>query len=210
MSRPLPIGGGIENYYRLHARIYDQSRWAFLFGRNEILNLVAEHIQPNRILEIGCGTGHNLLRLQGRFPGAEIHGLDLSASMLQVARQRLKNRVHLWQQPYNMPLTRARLHSEPFDLIVASYALSMFNPGWEQAIDSICQDLRPGGCLALVDFHDTRFAWFRHWMTMNHVRMDAHLLYGLDARLQLQHAELRPAYAGLWHYSLYIGKKPIL
>jgi hypothetical protein len=41
---------------------------------------------------------------------------------------------------------------------VFSYCLSMIDPGWQQALDAALCDLQPGGLLAVVDFHDTRFS----------------------------------------------------
>lgn len=206
MTRLSAIAGGVENYYRLHARVYDQTRWAFLFGRHEILNIAAGQCQPEKVLEIGCGTGHNLSRLRSLLPTAELHGLDLSVDMLGIARRRLGHTVTLWDQAYEQPLS-SQTNSRGFDLIVTSYALSMFNPGWQQAIDALCHDLRPGGHLALVDFHDTPFNWFREWMSLNHVRMDGHLINRLQEQLTFHWLDSRPAYAGLWRYSMLIATK---
>lgn len=204
MTRQLTIGDGIGDYYRLHARIYDQSRWLFLFGRRELVRRAAAGSPPARVLEIGCGTGTNLVQLKNLLPGAELHGLDLSADMLDRARRRLDPAVNLRQQAYDQPLTRAR--AEPgFDLILTSYTLSMINPGWEAAIDHMATDLAAGGRVALVDFHDSPSHLFRHWMAMNHVRMGGHLLRRLNTRFYPQQLHLRRAYAGLWRYSLFIG-----
>jgi S-adenosylmethionine-diacylgycerolhomoserine-N-methlytransferase len=68
----------LDRTYRLHARIYDCTRWTFLFGRDELVRRATERISARVIHEIGCGTGHNLLRLRARCPGAQITGWDLS------------------------------------------------------------------------------------------------------------------------------------
>ena len=39
-----------------------------------------------RILEIGCGTGHHILSLANRWPGAECTGVDISARAISTAR----------------------------------------------------------------------------------------------------------------------------
>jgi S-adenosylmethionine-diacylgycerolhomoserine-N-methlytransferase len=204
---PKPDRGGIEGYYRWHARIYDATRWSFLFGREEVLQRVASvGPAPTRILEIGCGTGRNLLSLARRFPKAEITGVDLSAAMLAVAARKSAPygpRVRLVQQAYNAPLGA----TAGFDLVLCSYALSMFNPGFEAAIAAAERDLVPGGRFALVDFHATQVRGFARWMGVNHVRMDGQLRPILRRTFAPTIDELRNAYGGVWEYLIYVGRR---
>ncbi len=196
----------LARYYRWHARLYDATRWSFLFGRTALIRAVADHQSPRHILEIGCGTGANLLRLGRQFPEAALTGVDLSADMLARARRKVEARklpVTLLRRCYDRPLS-----PEPaFDLVVFSYCLSMIDPGWEQAVDAALCDLQPGGLLAVVDFHDTRFSGFRRWMEINHVRMDGHLLPRLSACCPPVAQTLRPAYGGGWRYFSFIGRR---
>jgi len=131
--------------------------------------------------------------------------------------------VVVWSYPRGPMLDKARgkvdactlieaAYSKPvaqggFDAVLASYALSMFNPGYEEAMDCAVQDLRPGGLFCLVDFHDTRMGFFRDWMAANHVRMQAHLLPALEKRFKPRIREIRNAYGGIWQYLLFIGEK---
>lgn len=189
----------IQGYYALHSHIYDATRWTFLFGRERILRRSAEIAEPRRILEVGCGTGRNLRSLRRIFPKAEITGVDLSGDMLRIARRKT-NGVELIQQAYDAPL------SGNFDLVLFSYALTMFNPGWENAIRAAKADLGPGGLLAIVDFSHTRFPRFKRWMNVNHVRMEGHLWPESRADVEPLVDEIRTAYAGIWQYGLFIGR----
>lgn len=198
-----PSDHALERYYRFHASIYDATRWSFLFGRADLITQLAILGAPNSILEIGCGTGHNLLRLARRFPQARLTGLDLSADMLARARRRLApfgDRFQLLHQAYAQPLEESH-----FDLIVLSYCLSMINPAWEQMIASTRQNLEPRGMIAVVDFHDSGWPAFRRWMGVNHVRMDGHLLPVLHAQFRSLDSTIRPAFGGLWRYFRFIG-----
>ncbi len=201
-STPRPV----EGYYRLHAKIYDATRWSFLFGRAALLDRLPRGFAPQRVLEIGCGTGAVLARIARRFPQAEAVGLDCSQDMLSIARRRLGpfgDRVRVEHRAYGeSPAT-----APSFDLVVASYALSMFNPGWEAAIDAAHADLRLGGLIAIVDFHDSRFAWFRRWMGVNHVRLDGHLLPRLSQRFEPVHVATPRAYGGVWRFATFIGRR---
>ena len=205
-----PAGTGkptaIENYYRFHARVYDATRWTFLFGRTGILTEVAARATPGRILEVGCGTGKNLANLGRQFPLATITGLDLSEQMLAVARRKIagpSSRFNLLHRAYDAPL------GDPagYDLVLFSYALSMFNPGFETAIQAAAADLAPGGIVAVVDFHATRFSWFERWMGVNHVRMNAQLRPLLQSQFTPLLDRVDNAYGGVWQYLTFIGRK---
>lgn len=196
----------VEGYYRLHARIYDATRWSFLFGRRTLLDRLPRGFSPQRVLEVGCGTGAVLARIARRFPHAEALGLDCSHDMLAIARRRLAPfgaRVQADRRAYG----ESPSAGPSFDLVVASYALSMFNPGWEAAIDAAHADLRPGGLIAIVDFHDSPFAWFRRWMSVNHVRLDGHLLPRLASRFEPVLVESPRAYGGAWRFATFIGQR---
>ena len=111
-------------------------------------------------------------------------------------------RVRLCQAAYDPSC----LPGTSVDCLVFSYALSMFNPGYEAALDAARFHLRPGGLVAVVDFHETPHSWFRAWMGANHVRMDAQLAPALGDRFTLVHACVRPAYGGLWRYGYWLGR----
>ena len=195
----------IERYYRVHAGIYDLTRWTFLLGREALLRQVAASVSPARILEVGCGTGKNLVQLGRQFPQARLWGLDLSGDMLAVAQKKLQGlspRLTLIQAAYDNPVEEKPF----FDLVVFSYALSIFNPGWEQALTAASRDLAPGGAIAVADFHDSGFPLFKRWMGLNHVRLDGHLLPGLKSRFPTHEATIRPAYGGVWSYFRFIGR----
>ena len=193
------MNDSLQGYYALHARIYDATRWTFLFGRERILRRSAQIADPKRILEVGCGTGRNLKSLRKIFPKADITGVDLSGDMLKIARRKTDG-VKLIQQAYEAPL------SGNFDLVLFSYALSMFNPGWENAIRAAKADLSPGGLLAIVDFSHTSSSIFRRWMSVNHVRMEGQLWPKSRACFEPIVDETRAAYAGIWHYGMFIGQ----
>ncbi len=197
----------LRRYYRFHSRIYDATRWCFLFGRRRLVDAVARLAgpAPRRVLEVGCGTGRNLAALARRLPEAELTGLDLSDEMLDVARRKLAGfdeRVRLVRRAYDRPLDPGA-----FDVVVFSYCLTMINPGWEAAVDAAAGDLAPDGRIAVADFHATPLGLFRRWMKINHVRMDAHLLPRLQARFTPERTETPRAYAGLWRWLLFVGRK---
>ena len=196
----------LKRYYRVHSKIYDLTRWSFLFGRTAVIRELQMCYQPSRILEIGCGTGKNLTQLCRTFPDAEVIGLDLSEAMLAVARRNVsafRERVKLIPKMYDRPLSPA----QAFDCILCSYSLSMMNPGWERVLESAVQDLAHGGVIAVVDFHDSAVSAFKHWMGLNHVRLDGHLLPKLQEACLPKTLNVRQAYLGIWEYMTFVGEK---
>ena len=198
----------IRNYYQLHAKLYQATRWSFLFGRKRLIKALKIPSKSNKtILEVGCGTGHNLHRLASRYSNLHLIGVDISPDMLQVASKKLQSqsrRVLFLEKPY-APGSWT-LPGKP-DIILFSYCLTMINPGWEDALERANDDLGAEGLIAVVDFHSSPFGFFRRWMGYNHVRMDNHLLPVLEAQFTAVHTEIRQAYGGLWQYFLFVGSK---
>ena len=203
---------GITGYYRLHAGIYDATRWSFLFDRARLLDLscaaliAAGREHGARVAEVGCGTGRNLRALARMLPTARLTGLDLCPPMLARARKATAtaaDRVTLACGAYGPD----SLGHNSQDLIVFSYALSMFNPGFEAAVAAARLHVRPGGIVAAVDFCDSPRPWFRAWMGVNHVRLDGHLPPVLAARFGTVRCETTPAYGGLWRHFCFLGRK---
>lgn len=197
----------METYYRFQSKIYDTTRWSFLFGRKEIVNLLPKLSADATIMEIGCGTGHNLQRLVAKYPDKNIIGLDISETMLNKAARKTKDNpsVHLVNQAYGKGVVSSR--KEQVDLILFSYSLSMINPHWSALIDRAKEDLKPGAYIAVVDFEDSRFGLFKKHMANNHVRMDSHIVPYLNRKFQMIQWESKKAYFGLWDFFMYVGQK---
>jgi S-adenosylmethionine-diacylgycerolhomoserine-N-methlytransferase len=196
----------LQHYYKVHSRIYDATRWSFLFGRRAIVEQLAANTSPQRILEVGCGTGKNIALLADHFPTAHITGVDISTDMLNVAKRKLiqlTTPITLLNQTY--PLEEAT--GQKYDVILFAYALSMFNPNWDAAITAAVDDLNEGGTLAVVDFHRTTIPAFKRWMAINHVRMEGHLLPFLEDHTDNPCYKIHRAYAGLWEYAVFSGQK---
>lgn len=148
----------LNKIYRLQRHFYDLTRRFFLFGRDRLLRQM--DVQTgSRVLEIGCGTGRNLIRLAQIGPGARLFGLDASDEMLNTAAAKLDAR----DLQKEICLRRALAEDfdfretfgleEPFDKIFISYALSMF-PAWQDALRNALGNLKAGGDLYIIDFWD--------------------------------------------------------
>jgi len=125
--------------------------------------------QPQRILEIGCGTGLLSAHLAARFPGAELVLTDISPRMLAQARRRLGQAAAYQIMDGQFPDTTLG----EFDLIASSLAFQWFDdlPG---ALERLSNLLAPGGVLAFATLGAESFADWRQ----------AHEEMGLDCGLR--------------------------
>lgn len=200
----------MSRYYKLHAEIYDATRWMFLFGRQEIVDDL--QIQSgDTVLEIGCGTGHNFERIQRAIGSSgSLIGVDCSAPMLEKCRARIRKRgwqnIRLIDTEYGV----APVEAGKVDAILMSYSLSMIHD-WREALTCARAELRESGRIGVVDFcleptgiHSTLFA---HWLAINHV--DAARPHGRILRylFESQVYVPRSTFAGLWTYFRFVGSR---
>jgi S-adenosylmethionine-diacylgycerolhomoserine-N-methlytransferase len=149
--------GAMDRMYRRQRHIYDITRKFYLLGRDVLIDRLAP--PPNgRVLEIGCGTGRNLIRAARRYPDVAVFGLDVSEEMLTTARAAilradLDDRVIVARGDAGRFEPRELYGVAEFDRIFISYALSMIPP-WRETVAHANARLAPGGSLHIVDFGD--------------------------------------------------------
>lgn len=145
----------MDGIYRYQRYIYDTSRKYFLFGRDTML----DGLKPppgGRVLEIGCGTGRNLILAARRYPDARFYGFDISRMMLEtaeanIARKGFADRITVALGDATNFSTEDLFSVPAFDRVFISYALSMIPP-WRQVLPQACDALKEGGSLHIVDF----------------------------------------------------------
>lgn len=119
--------------------LYDD-RHAFVWKTSEDLIDLLSLRPGERVLDLGCGTGHLTAQLAAR--GADVTGLDSSLSMIAQARQNYPR--------LNFTLADARnFHfSEPFDSIMSNAALHWIHDA-SLAAKCMAAALKHGGRLVL-------------------------------------------------------------
>ncbi len=180
----------LDRIYRRQRHFYDATRPLFLFGRDLLLDCICPN-PGDRVLEVGCGTGRNLICLARRIPSIDLYGVDASAEMLKTAnskigRAQLKERITLANcfaediSPDSPFQTKGG-----FNRIFFSYSLSMM-PHWPDALDAAMRALTPTGTLYILDFWD-QGNWpklprhlFGRWLELFHVRFDPHMLSAIQ------------------------------
>ena len=158
LDRPSADAAGLmDRMYRRQRHIYDLTRKFYLLGRDQLIETLAPPADA-RVLEIGCGTGRNLIRAARMYPAMRAYGIDISAEMLstargQIERAGLKGRVAVARGDATDFDPTALFGVGGFDRIFVSYALSMIPP-WRETIEHAATLLAPGGSVHIVDFGD--------------------------------------------------------
>jgi S-adenosylmethionine-diacylgycerolhomoserine-N-methlytransferase len=147
----------MDAMYRYQRYIYDATRKFYLLGRDGLIRGL-EPPPHGSMLEIGCGTGRNLVQAARTFPQALFYGLDVSAVMLEsargsIARAGLEQRIVTARADATCFDPMQLFGVASFDRIFVSYALSMI-PHWQAALARGCDCLAEGGSLHIVDFGD--------------------------------------------------------
>ncbi len=179
MERAAPDHGELmDGVYRVQRHFYDATRKYYLLGRDRMIEGLDVPVRGT-VLELGCGTGRNLVLAARRYPKAQFFGLDISSEMLATAataidRAGLSGRVTLARADATRFEARDLFETGRFDRVFVSYALSMI-PGWERTVALGLDALAPGGSLHVVDFggQERLPSWFRAglraWLARFHV-----------------------------------------
>ena len=150
----------MKDPYRNIAGIYDR-----LFeNMNKGLRLAGIRMfRPSKgmnILDVGCGTGTHL-ELYQRYE-SNLYGIDLSPSMLEMARARLGETARLeLGDATNMPY-----ENHKFDLIISMLSLhEMSQQTRLGVIAEIKRVLKDDGHILLIDFHPGPYRPLQGWIS---------------------------------------------
>ncbi len=148
-------GQAMDRMYRLQRHVYDATRKYYLLGRDQ---LVADLCVPpgGQVLEMGCGTGRNLLKVARHYPLARVYGIDISSEMLKTAQTSLaksadRGRIAIACADATDFDPAKAFGVARFDRVFFSYTLSMI-PDWQTALAQAFAMLSPDGELHIVDF----------------------------------------------------------
>ncbi len=145
-----------------------------------------------RVLEVGCGTGRNLVVLSEKYRSAHFYGLDASAEMLKTAQTKfdqkgLSKHVVLRRELAEDLNYRTTFDlDEPFDTIFFSYSITMI-PTWRESLQAALDNLKAGRSLYIVDFWDQKDLpnWFQKilkgWLKQFHVQFWNDLMPHLES-----------------------------
>lgn len=101
--------------------------------------------QGSRVLDVGCGTGRWVRRLEER--GLSVVGIDQSSEMLSLARKRGTLSLMVSGEAQNLPF-----RDESFECVSAVTVIQHIPPQEQvRALSEMVRVLRPGGYLFLIE-----------------------------------------------------------
>ncbi len=141
----------------------DQRHWWYVARRKVLTDLIRRRVQPpvnSRLLEIGCGTGHNLEMLR-QF--GDVDALEVDETARSLAEKRLGKPV------FAAPLPELEgIPKREYDVVAALDVVEHI-PDDKAAIEGIARLLKPGGKLvATVPAH--QWMWSAHDVVNHHQR----------------------------------------
>ncbi|MEU6074104.1 class I SAM-dependent methyltransferase [Micromonospora sp. NPDC047074] len=135
-----------DNFADAYAAENESGLFNAYYERPAILRL-AGNVSGRRILDAGCGSGPLSAALRAK--GAVVTGFDVSAAMVDLARQRLGEDADLHVADLSAPLPFA---DAEFDDVVASLVLHYLED-WSGPLAELRRVLKPGGRLLLSVNH---------------------------------------------------------
>lgn len=191
-ERSWPVGATdrMNRMYRRQRHIYDGTRRYYLLGRDRLIAGLGPSAGAS-VLEIGCGTGRNLVQAARLYPDARFFGIDVSTEMLTsaisaISRCDLAGRIRVAHGDATAFDPQPLFGIPAFDHVMISYSLSMI-PDWRRVLEAAAMRLKPSGSLHIVDFGrqerlpSTARALLRRWLAMFDVAPRDDLEHALSA-----------------------------
>ena len=137
----------MKSEYDFIAKIYDPVLYLVLKPiRIAVMKLLLEYKEKS-ILDLCCGTG-NQLKLLSRNGFKDLHCLDISNPMLEIAR---KNDYRI--KIYNEDATKTNFENESFDIVIISFALHEKDRSTQESfINEAHRLIKKDGFILVVDY----------------------------------------------------------
>ena len=122
-----------------------------VWNREAVIKAIAS--SPQKIIDLGCGTGSTTIMIKRAFPNAEVIGLDLSPQMLVMSQYKAQQAgldIH-WQHG---KAEATGFPDNEFDVVTASLLFHETPPEISLAIlKEAYRLLKPGGQVIILDGH---------------------------------------------------------
>ncbi|MBM3513632.1 MAG: class I SAM-dependent methyltransferase [Alphaproteobacteria bacterium] len=169
-------GGYVGDPFAGHIYLYGTAN--FFVGRNYQDEIQAEYAESlplpadgkvKRVLDQGCSCGQTAVQIKGRFPDADVWGIDVGGPMVRFAHMRAVDigaNVNFAQRLAE----DSKFHDNHFDIVTNNIIFHEVPPHKAQEIlNESFRVLRPGGVYYPIDFYTgspapkTAYGMYRQW-----------------------------------------------
>ena len=158
LSEPLSKRRYNEVLFSPVSRVYSTVTRVLSLGRDgawkrHLVSFLPEVDSP-RVLDIACGTGELAFLAAGRYPEAEVTGVDLNSDMLEKAGEYLRRYPPSVRKRVRFTggdMQQLDFQDRSFDLLTGGYALRNA-PELEGALREVRRVLKPGGTAGFIEF----------------------------------------------------------
>ena len=158
----------VKTYYRFHSKIYDATRWLFLFNREKAVEKL--NLKPSdSAIDFACGTGLNLPLILEKTKN--ISALDFSDDMLNKAKSKFSEIMFVQGDACTYRFDKKA------EKIICTYSLSLIE-NWREAIKNMSRNLNENGILVILDFYmwnglmKNFYPVFKWWLKIHHVNSE--------------------------------------
>ncbi len=141
--------GGIEGYFAVKYAEFARDTPAMRDEYRRLAAKTAAAIQAGRVLEIGPGPGFIAIEIARLLPGLQVVGLDLSATMIDIATANAREEGVLERVMFRVgDASQMPFDNASFDLVISSGSLHHWREP-RRIFQEIYRVLKPG-CRALI------------------------------------------------------------
>jgi ubiquinone/menaquinone biosynthesis C-methylase UbiE len=143
--------GRFKKFPRFAAGLYDRltQQKAIRPQYTEVAQDLAARVSEGRLLDVGTGPGRLLLEIHKLRPDVQLHGLDISASMVRLARRNLAGTLAEIRQG---SIEQTEYQDEFFDVVTCLGSFYLWNNP-QRCLEEVFRILKAGQSAYLYETH---------------------------------------------------------
>ena len=151
------IKDGINSTFDNVSKEYDNNK-QFIISAKRVVEILKENNIKNNsvILDLSTGTGNIAIEVAKQYPNSNIHGVDISEKMLDIAKEKIKAQNIKNITLYNQDAENLKLDYIIFDIVICGYGL-FFYPNMETVFCDISKKIKKGGKFIFSTFTKDAF-----------------------------------------------------
>lgn len=146
----------VRRAYRIYAPLYDRLFGAVLEPGRRAMAAAVRVLGHGSVLEVGVGTGLTLAHYSAQ---ASVTGIDLSAEMLAIARQRAERLAGRSFDLRQMDAEAMEFADGSFECVTLPYVLSV-TPDPERLVAEVRRVCRKGGTILVLNHFSGSRSWW--------------------------------------------------